>query len=82
MRWRYQKLLRPVSAGITWSLVAGIAWLGYGAREWYIRTFTAGYNIRVDMLMIVPGIYFVTLVGVILVARAEWALFRDREGSD
>ena len=48
-------------------LVAGIAWMLYGAWEWLILVRTPDANIRVDLLVIWP----------VLAILSVWALYRS-----
>ncbi len=51
---------------VRWPLAAAIAWATYAAWEWLVLVKTPEADIRVDLLLIYPG----------LVLLSVWALFR------
>jgi len=67
--WTASRSRAPSAAVPRAWLVAGIAWIAYGAWEAGVMIASPGANIRVDLLLIWPALLFLT-------GRALWKTLR------
>jgi len=62
-------------ANVLW--VPALLWLAFAAWEWLLLAKSPEANIRVDLLLIVPVIGFVTLWAFVRAARGWWSVSRS-----